>query len=123
MTPETLNYFGIMKHYKKEVVHMVTQKEQGKSTKGDKKPLRKVQFEFSAPEAKEVFLAGDFNNWDTQLDLMKKDRKGTWKATFSLMPGRYEYQFFVDSNWVNDPSCLDCTPNEFGSKNCVKVVE
>ena len=102
---------------------MVTQKEKGKSTKSDKKPLRKVHFEFSAPEAQEVFLAGDFNNWDTQLDLMKKDRKGTWKATISLMPGRYECQFFVDGNWENDPSCLDCIPNEFGSKNCFKVVE
>ena len=102
---------------------MVTQKVQGKSTKGEKKPLRKVQFEFSAPEAREVFLAGDFNNWDTNSNPMKKDKKGMWKATISQIPGRYEYRFFSDGNWENDPSCSCCMPNEFGSMNCIKVVE
>jgi len=33
-------------------------------TKGEK-PARKVLFKFSAPEANQVYLAGDFNNWDT----------------------------------------------------------
>jgi 1,4-alpha-glucan branching enzyme len=84
---------------------------------------KKVQFEFLAPEAEKVYLAGDFNNWDTNANLMKKDTKGTWKTDLSLKPGRYEYRFFVDGNWENDPSCSNCVPNEFGSQNCVRIVD
>ena len=93
-------------------------------TKTEAKILtKKVPFEFAAPDAREVYLAGDFNNWDTSASLMKKDKKGVWKATVSLKPGRYEYRFLVDGNWENDPSCAGCVPNEFGSKNCVRIVE
>ena len=84
---------------------------------------KKVPFEFVAPDAQKVVLAGDFNNWDRKTSPMKKDKKGVWKATVSLKPGRYEYRFLVDGNWVNDPACCDCVPNEFGSQNCVKIVE
>jgi hypothetical protein len=54
---------------------------------------------------------------------MKKDKKGVWKATVSLEPGGYEYRFFADGNWENDPSCSSCVPNEFGGRNCVRMVE
>lgn len=84
---------------------------------------RKVQFEFPASEAQEVYLAGDFNDWDSSANAMKKDKKGLWKTTLSLKPGRYEYRFLVDGNWENDPSCAGCVPNEFGSQNCVRIVE
>ncbi len=88
-----------------------------------KSPTRKVQFEFPSPEAKEVYLVGEFNGWDTHAEKMKKDKNGIWKATLSLKPGRYEYRFFVDGFWENAPSCSGCVPNEFGSLNCVKIVE
>jgi 1,4-alpha-glucan branching enzyme len=70
-----------------------------------------------------VYLAGNFNNWKASANVMKKDKKGIWKAVLSLRPGRYEYRFLVDGNWENDPACCDCVPNEFGSQNCVRIVE
>ncbi len=88
-----------------------------------KDKTKKVQFEFIAPDAQKVYLAGDFNDWDLSANLMKKDKKGTWKTTVSLKPGRYEYRFFKDGNWENDPVCAGCVPNDFGSKNCVRIVE
>jgi 1,4-alpha-glucan branching enzyme len=84
---------------------------------------KKIPFEFLAPGAQEVYLAGGFNNWDNNANPMKKDKKGLWKTTLSLKPGRYEYRFLVDGNWENDPSCAGCVPNEFGSQNCVRIVE
>jgi len=83
---------------------------------------KKVQFEFLAPAAQEVYLAGDFNNWGAVAHPMKKDKKGLWKTVLSLKPGRYEYRFFVDGDWENDPACCNCVPNEFGSQNCVRIV-
>ena len=101
---------------------MVTRKKTESKVAIVKSPLKKIQFEFSAPEAKEVTLAGSFNKWNTQANPMKKDNKGIWKATLSLVPGRYEYRFFVDGRWENDPSCSTCVANEFGGENCVRIV-
>ena len=89
---------------------------------GKTKP-KKIQFEFPTLEAQEVYLSGDFNNWDTGSHPIKKDKNGKWTTTLSLKPGRYEYRFFVDGNWENDPKCSYCVPNIFGGQNCVKVVE
>jgi len=88
-----------------------------------KTTTRKAQFEFLAPGAREVYLVGSFNNWDASANPMKKDKNGKWTTTLSLKPGRYEYRFFVDGNWESDPSCSNCVPNEFGSQNCVRIVE
>ena len=95
----------------------------GKGKPKMKNLTKKVPFELSALEAQEVTLAGDFNNWDTKANPLKKDKNGMWKVSLSLKPGRYKYRFFVDSNWENDPSCSCCVPNEFGSQNCVRIVE
>ena len=83
----------------------------------------KIQFVFPAPEAQRVFLGGDFNDWDTHAAPMKKDKKGNWKITVNLEPGKYEYRFLVDGKWENDPTCTECVPNEFGSVNCIRIVE
>jgi len=91
-------------------------------TKG-KDVLKKVQFEFSAPEAREVFVAGEFNNWDERANPLKKDKNGLWKITLPLTSGKYEYRFLADEKWENDPSCSGCVSNDFGSQNCVRVVE
>ena len=83
---------------------------------------RKIIFEFSAPEAKEVSLVGNFNQWNSQANPMKKDKKGIWKVALPLEPGRYEYRFIADGNWKNDPSCSSRVVNEFGDENCVRIV-
>jgi 1,4-alpha-glucan branching enzyme len=101
---------------------MVTRKKTESKVTGGKSLQGKIQFEFSAPEAKEVSLAGNFNHWNIRTNPMKKDKKGIWKATLSLETGRYEYRFFVDGRWENDPSCSNRVANEFGGENCVRVV-
>jgi 1,4-alpha-glucan branching enzyme len=54
---------------------------------------------------------------------MKKDKKGIWKATVSLAPGRYQYRFLIDGRWENDPACSDFVSNDFGTTNCVRIVD
>ncbi len=100
---------------------MVTKKKAEIDSK-NVKSKQKIKFEFSAPDATEVFLAGDFNQWNTQATPMKKDKKGKWQATVSLEPARYEYRLLVDGHWEDDPSCSDCVANEFGGQNCVRIV-
>lgn len=81
-----------------------------------------VELKLYAPEANRVNLAGDFNRWDADSILAKKDSKGTWKTKLNLQPGRYEYKFVVDGSWRNDPTCNGCVPNSFGTSNCVIIV-
>lgn len=80
---------------------------------------KEVEFSLFAPDAKKVCLAGSFNEWNKAKTRLKKDSKGTWKASVELKPGSYEYKFVVDGNWWNDPSCNSCVANSFGSQNCV----
>ena len=87
-----------------------------------KKGPEKVAFSFLAPQAESAMLAGDFNDWDPTRHPMKKDRKGLWKVSLNLVPGTYQYKFFLDGAWVMDPNCEESVLNPFGSLNCVKKV-
>lgn len=84
---------------------------------------RPTEFKLYAPQAKRVSLVGSFNNWDTKAISAKKDSKGNWAAKTNLKPGRYEYKFFVDGSWLNDPRCNSYVANAFGSQNCVVEVK
>ncbi len=66
---------------------------------------RIVHFIFAAPEANEVYLAGEFNGWHTQGLPMIKGENGLWNAAMELPTGRYEYKLFVDGVWMEDRSC------------------
>ncbi len=78
---------------------------------------------FSAPEAREVLVAGDFNGWETCSDSLKRSKQGIWTTTLNLPPGSYEYRFLVDGDWCNDPHCADTIRNCYGTENCVLRVE
>jgi len=68
-----------------------------------------------------VVLAGTFNAWDVKRTPLRKFPEG-WKTTLWLPPGRYEYRFVVDGQWMNDPNQQDSAPNDFGGTNSVLVV-
>jgi hypothetical protein len=84
-----------------------------------------------APDAKQVFVAGTFNNWSTTAHPMKRTtRDGHWVLDLDLTPGTYEYKFVVDGQWCCEPGCdkafdgcPGCVPNEHGTMNRVLVVE
>ncbi|MDD5078693.1 MAG: glycogen-binding domain-containing protein [Candidatus Omnitrophica bacterium] len=82
-----------------------------------------TEFKLYSPGAKKVTVSGSFNKWDTKKLSAKKDNKGNWSAKVSLKPGKYEYKFIVDGNWVNDPQCTSCVANSLGSHNCVLEVK
>ena len=80
---------------------------------------RPVEFRIYAPEARRVSLVGDFNKWNTKTLTARRDMKGNWLVRTNLRPGRYEYKFYVDGNWMDDPYCNWRVTNTFGSQNCV----
>jgi 1,4-alpha-glucan branching enzyme len=88
-----------------------------------KKNEKKVEFSLFAPEAKGVFLAGEFNHWDIRSMPMKRGKDGNWKVQTSLPPGRYEYKFVADNHWVEDLPGVELVANSFGTQNLILRVE
>ena len=81
-----------------------------------------IPFTFPAPAARQVSLAGDFNNWDPKAMPMHKGPDGIWHLSVALKPGRHEYRFIADGVWQDDPAAHQRTANSMGSENCVKTV-
>jgi len=54
------------------------------------------------PEAKEVILAGSFNNWNENDFKMTKTTDG-WVYSIPLSGGKHHYKFIVDGQWMTDP--------------------
>jgi 1,4-alpha-glucan branching enzyme len=94
-------------------------KQKAKSMQGRKRSRHRVIFSYESADAKEIFLVGDFNNWNPQKHPMNDSGNGSWKKTVMLLPGRYEYKFFVDGNWREDPRNEQTCGNCFGTLNSV----
>jgi 1,4-alpha-glucan branching enzyme len=105
------------------MVEKKASKGRGKKESATKKKenlnVKEVEFSFYAPEAREVFLTGAFNRWDTRSLPMRKDEEGIWKRMVELSPGSYEFKFFVDGAWSEDLTGVQLVPNPFGTQNYV----
>ena len=83
---------------------------------------RKVRFSLRAPNAKEVSLVGDFNDWDAGANSMKPDKDGLWKVSLIFPSGRYEFKFLVDGKWREGSKEEQTVPNCFGTLNNVLII-
>lgn len=79
--------------------------------------LNEFIFSIFAPQAKEVHLVGDFNDWRLDANSFMVVEDGVWKKKLNLNPGRYHYRFVIDGNWTEDPSNPLKVENPFGGKN------
>jgi len=79
-----------------------------------------VRFVLVAPEAREVSLAGTFNQWDAHATpLVRAGPTGVWTATLTLPAGQHQYAFVVDGvRWVPDPGA-PAVDDGFGRRNSV----
>ena len=94
-------------------------------------------FQYDAPSARQVNLAGNFpdNEWlkhGDQIDVMNDNGEngdrvsddGIWSIIKDLSPGRYEYKFVVDRNsWVEDPNSIEKIDDGYGGTNSVLIVK
>ncbi len=75
---------------------------------------RPVRFAMAAPQAAQVALIGDFNDWDARANPLRR-QAGEWSVTLRLPPGRYRYAFVLDGRrWVADPETPQAE-DEFGT--------
>jgi chromosome partitioning protein len=77
--------------------------------------LTEVIFSVFAPEAKEVFLVGEFNNWQANDAARMMQNNGTWSKKLNLASGKYRYRFVIDGSWIEDSSNPAKEINPYGS--------
>ena len=85
------------------------------------KPVCKVTFSIAPEEIpipKNVYLVGDFNNWNLKTDKMKPLKNGTFTTTIDLTIGQaYQFRYLMDgARWENDDSADAYEYSDFG--NC-----
>lgn len=81
-----------------------------------------VYFSYYAPAAKHIAIAGRFNQWDVDADVLTgPDRNGVWSIILPLPAGRYEYLYYVDKDWKLDPE-TPSVDDGFGGRNSVVVI-
>ena len=88
--------------------------------KGRKKGT--IRFKLSAGEGtRKAAVAGDFSQWRPVA--MRRQKDGSYAATVAVAPGRYEYKFLLDGDWVHDTEVPEVVMNAHGTFNSVAVVE
>jgi len=80
---------------------------------------QEIVIEFVSPTAKEVKVAGVFNNWRPESTPLIKIKDGEWVVHLMLRAGEYEYLLVVDGRWIEDPEADLRTANPHGGFNSV----
>jgi 1,4-alpha-glucan branching enzyme len=77
-----------------------------------KNMAKPVNFFCAAPEATEVSLIGDFNDWQPDSHPMIQQPDGSWHLVVPLNHGHHHYQFLVDGKPTLDPRANGIARNE-----------
>ncbi len=85
---------------------------------------KRVTFQLKGYEnAKNVVLAGSFNDWDERYCQMEKNEDGVWTYSLPLSGGKHHYKFIVDGNWIVDPNNSVREYDNDGNINSVYMVK
>ncbi len=83
-----------------------------------------VLFSVKMPGVHDVKLAGDFNGWVPDRNVLSlKDDGGVWKKFVFLAPGSYQYKYVIDDEWHEDPHNALSVRDSLGGQSSVVVVE
>jgi len=85
-------------------------------------PNGEVEFEFFRPVAEQVFLAGDFNGWNTKSLPMRRTGGGYWRYRLRLAAGTYEFKYVADGEWHVDDAAFGMRRGSMGQWNSVVLV-
>src|SRR5262245_56365989 len=78
--------------------------------------MRAVTFICNAPQAQNVSLVGDFNNWNPRFHPMKQQPDKGWVLAVELKHGHHRYAFLVDGQLTIDPHGQGITRNDKGER-------
>ena len=106
----------------REVLNIEVVKEHEKQKRIMVSPPKRLEsgvlFSVYSPEAANVYLAADFNEWKPEREpLFDIEGNGVWQRIVNLKPGRYQYKFVVDGKWIKDPANPNLLNGPFGENS------
>ena len=87
-----------------------------------KEMVKPISFYCAAPEAKAVFLMGDFNDWNPRSLPMQRREGGWWFLQVPLSHGHHQYLFLVDGAPTLDPHATGVAGNSRYARVSVTAV-
>jgi len=74
-------------------------------------------------KARSVFVVGEFNNWDKDVNPMQQANDGSWKVELKLEAGKeFQFRYLVNGNeWHNDWEADKYVMHPYGGENSVVV--
>jgi len=88
-----------------------------------KADIEEVTFAMESSAAKDIYIAGDFNDWQINDESrLVRGENGFWEKRVSLPHGRYRYKFVVDGEWTVDSKNQAREINPFGSFDSVMEI-
>ena len=78
-------------------------------------------FSFFRPQAKRVYIVGDFNGWRDSEMPMTRQIDGTWIASVSLPEGDFKFRYRADGEWFVDYAAFGVECGDFGLDSVVRI--
>ena len=80
-----------------------------------------AEFNFFRPQAQQVFIAGDFNDWREGELTMSQADDGYWTARMRLPAGVFKFRYCADGAWYADFAAFGLEPGNFGLDSVIRV--
>lgn len=81
---------------------------------------RDILFDIEAPNAREIYVVGDFNGWKASDEFkLSRTEDGKWVKKLGLTTGRHKYKFVVDGEWIPDSRNTEREQNSYGTFDSV----
>ncbi len=87
---------------------------------GSRPTARGVLFVLPLALGERVFVAGDFNGWQSARHEMRRNpERGVYELEIPMSPGEHQYRLVIDGRWAVDPYAGECVLNQSGEPNSV----
>lgn len=84
-------------------------------------PIKEIVFTIDAPNARDIFIVGDFNHWKiNESSRLARSNDGKWEKRLQLAPGnKYKYKYIIDGEWTVDSHNSEREQNTFGTYDSI----
>jgi len=82
-----------------------------------------ADFRFFRPQARQVCIVGDFNNWKPMQLEMKRSEGGYWSSQLQLPPGEFKFRYWADGEWFTDFAAFGVEYGPCGFDSLVRIAD
>ena len=81
----------------------------------------RVEFRFYRPQATRACVAGTFNGWRQDANVMRKGPDGWWHATLEFAPGVHQFRYVADGHWYTDFAAHGVEHGKYGLNSLLVI--